>query len=168
MQKPNSFSDARKTDFVEKVVDVNRTAKVVKGGRRFNFTVFVVVGNQKGVIGYGAGKAKEAADATRKATDRAHKHYYTVQLRNNTIPHQIVGTQDGGMVMLRPASPGTGLIAGGAVRAVLEAAGVKDILTKSMGSANGVSVAKATINALKKLRTAQQIHQIRRNGAAAE
>ena len=159
--------DEHKTDFVEKVVNVSRTAKVVKGGRRFNFTVFVVVGNQKGVIGFGAGKAKEAMDATRKATERAHKHYHTVQLKGSTIEHQVIGNQDGGVVMLRPASPGTGLIAGGAVRAVLECAGVKDILSKSMGSNNHTAVAKATINALMQVRSAEQIKAIKSNGAAA-
>ncbi len=159
--------DPAKADFVEKVVNVARTAKVVKGGRRFNFTVFVVVGNQKGLIGFASGKAKEAQDATRKATERAHKHYYSVQLKDSTIPHPVLGIQDGGKVMLRPASPGTGLIAGGAVRAVLEAAGVKDILTKSMGSSNGCSVAKATIKALMQLRSAEQIKALRSQGAAA-
>jgi small subunit ribosomal protein S5 len=156
-----------KADFVEKVVHVLRTAKVVKGGRRFNFTVFVVVGNQKGLIGYGAGKSKEAQDATRKATERAHKHYYNVQLKGGTIQHPIVGTQDGGVVMLRPASPGTGLIAGGAVRAVLECAGVKDVLSKSMGSSNKTAVAKATIDALLNIRSAEQVKAIKSAGAAA-
>lgn len=165
----NQRTDNRtKTDFVEKVVNIARTSKVLKGGRRFNFTAFVVVGNQKGVIGFASGKAKEVAEATRKATERAHKHYHTVKLYNSTIPHRILAAQDGGKVMLRPASPGTGLIAGGAVRAVLECAGVKDILTKSMGCSNSVSVAKATINALMKLRSAQQIHALRRGGAQAK
>ena len=159
--------DPTKSGFVEKVVSVARTAKVVKGGRRFNFTVFVVVGNQKGLIGFGSGKAKEAQDATRKATERAHKHYITIQLKDKTIPHVVNGVQDGGKVMLRPASPGTGLIAGGAVRAVLEAAGVKDILTKSMGSSNATAVAKATIDALLQLRSAEQIKAVRSSGAAA-
>ena len=156
-----------KADFIEKVVAVTRTAKVVKGGRRFNFTVFVVVGNQKGLIGWGAGKSKEAMDATRKATERAHKHYTNIQMKGNTIEHQIVGNQDGGVVMLRPASPGTGLIAGGAVRAVLECAGVKDVLSKSMGSSNKTAVAKATIDALRNVRSAEQIKNIRSAGAAA-
>lgn len=158
---------AGKADFIEKVVHVLRTAKVVKGGRRFNFTVFVVVGNQKGLIGWGAGKSKEAQDATRKATERAHKHYTSVQLKGNTIQHQVIGEQDGGVVMLRPASPGTGLIAGGAVRAVLECAGVKDILSKSMGSSNQTAVAKATIDALMSVRSAEQIKAIKSAGAAA-
>jgi small subunit ribosomal protein S5 len=159
--------DPTRVDFVEKVVNVTRTAKVVKGGRRYNFTVFVVVGNQKGLIGFGSGKAKEAQDATRKATERAHKHYQTIQLKGSTIPHLVNGIQDGGKVMLRPASPGTGLIAGGSVRAVLEAVGVKDILTKSMGSSNATAVAKATINALTQLRSAEQIKAVRSAGAAA-
>jgi small subunit ribosomal protein S5 len=168
MQKQSySPAEGRKTDFIEKVVAVTRTAKVVKGGRRFNFTVFVVVGNQKGVIGYGAGKSKEAADATRKATERAHKHYHTLQLKEGTIQHHVIGRQDGGMVMLRPASPGTGLIAGGAVRAVLECAGVKDILSKSMGSANHTSVAKATINALRNVRSVEQVRAMRKTTTAA-
>jgi small subunit ribosomal protein S5 len=155
-------------DFIEKVVAVMRTAKVVKGGRRFNFTVFVVVGNQKGVIGFGSGKAKEAQDATRKATERAHKHYFTVQTKGSTIEHQVFGEQDGGRVMLRPASPGTGLIAGGAVRAVLECVGIKDVLSKSQGSNNHMAVAKATIDALMQLRSAEQIRAIRSAGAPAE
>ena len=159
--------DASKTDFVEKVVHVVRTAKVVKGGRRFNFTVFVVVGNQKGLIGWGAGKSKEAQDATRKATERAHKHYYNIQMKGNTIQHAVIGEQDGGRVMLRPASPGTGLIAGGAVRAVLECVGVKDVLSKSMGSSNKTAVAKATIDALRQVRSFEQVKAIRSAGAAA-
>jgi len=159
--------DPRNADFIEKVVAVSRTAKVVKGGRRFNFTVFVVVGNQKGLIGWGAGKSKEAPAATQKATERAHKHYHNIQLKGSTIAHQIVGTQDGGVVMLRPASPGTGLIAGGAVRAVLECAGVKDVLSKSMGSSNKTAVAKATITALLSVRSAEQIKAIRSAGATA-
>lgn len=159
--------DATKTDFIEKVVAVVRTAKVVKGGRRFNFTVFVVVGNQKGLIGWGAGKSKEAQSATQKATERAHKHYYTIQLKAGTLQHAVVGEQDGGMVMLRPASPGTGLIAGGAVRAVLECAGVKDVLSKSMRSSNKTAVAKATIDALRQVRSAEQIKAIKSAGAAA-
>ncbi len=157
--------DERKADFVEKVVNVSRTAKVVKGGRRFNFTVFVVVGNQKGLIGWGSGKSKEAPTATQKATERAHKHYYEVQLKAGTIPHQVEGRQDGGLVMLRPASTGTGLIAGGAVRAVLECAGVKDVLSKSMGSSNQTAVAKATIAALRSLRSAEQIKLLRKTEA---
>lgn len=164
---PRESRDAAKADFIEKVVHVLRTAKVVKGGRRFNFTVFVVVGNQKGVIGYGSGKSKEAADATRKATERAHKHYYTIHMKGSTIQHAVIGEQDGGRVMLRPASPGTGLIAGGAVRAVLECVGVKDILSKSQGSSNKTAVAKATIDALMQVRSAEQIKAIRSAGAAA-
>jgi len=165
----NQRTDNRtKTDFVEKVVNIARTSKVLKGGRRFNFTAFVVVGNQKGIIGFGSGKSKEVAEATKKAIERAHKHYHTVKLYKSTIPHRVMGRQDGGKVMLRPASPGTGLIAGGAVRAVLECAGVKDILTKSMGCSNAVSVAKATLNALLNVRSAQQIHALRSNGAQAK
>jgi len=164
---PREPRDATKTDFIEKVVNVSRTAKVVKGGRRFNFTVFVVVGNQKGLIGWGAGKSKEAQDATRKATERAHKHYYNIQLKGNTIQHQVLGEQDGGVVMLRPASPGTGLIAGGSVRAVLECAGVKDVLSKSMGSNNKTAVAKATIDALQQVRSYEQVRAIKSAGAAA-
>ena len=148
-------------EFVEKVVFINRCAKVVKGGRRFSFSAIVVVGNQKGEIGVGYGKAKEVPEAIRKGTEYAHKHRVSIRLRGGTIPHEVIGVQDGGRVLLRPASPGTGVIAGGGVRAVLEACGVKDVLSKSLGSNNHGAVVNATLNALKQLRLAADFRRVR-------
>ena len=147
---------------VEKVVFVNRCAKVVKGGRRFSFAALVVVGDQKGSVGIGYGKANEVPDAIKKSTEHAKKHLVRVKLRGDTIPHDVLGKFDGGKVLLRPASPGTGLIAGGGVRAVLEAAGIKNILTKSMGSNNHIAVVNATLNALQQLRLAEDIAATRK------
>jgi small subunit ribosomal protein S5 len=147
---------------VEKVVFVNRCAKVVKGGRRFSFAALVVVGDQKGQVGIGYGKANEVPDAIKKSTENAKKNLVRVKLRGDTIPHDVLGKRDGGRVLLRPASPGTGLIAGGGVRAVLEAAGIKNILTKSMGSNNHIAVVNATLDALQQLRMAEDIAAIRK------
>ena len=146
---------------IEKVVHVNRCAKVVKGGRRFTFSALVVMGDGAGKVGLGFGKAKEVPDAIKKATDRAKKVMKTVSLKDNTIPHEVLGEYDGGIVMLRPASPGTGVIAGGGVRAVLEAVGVKDVLSKSLGSNNDMAMVNATLNALYQLRTADAINAVR-------
>lgn len=148
-------------ELVEKVIHINRCAKVVKGGRRFSFSALVVVGDQKGRFGVGHGKAKEVPDAIRKATEEAHKNMESVQLKNNTIPHPIVGKSDGGSVMLKPASPGTGVIAGAVVGAVIEVIGIKDILTKSLGSNNPYAMVNATIQGLRQLRTAEQIAAMR-------
>lgn len=153
------------SEFYEKVVYINRCAKVVKGGRRFSFTSLVVVGDRKGRLGIGYGKANEVPDAIKKGTERAKKRFTTVKLRGDTIPHEVIGEFDGGRVLLRPATPGTGLIAGGAVRAVLEAAGVKNVLTKSMGSKNHIAVVNATLAALRKLKLAEEFKQIRAAGA---
>ena len=147
---------------VEKVVFINRCAKVVKGGRRFSFAALAVVGDGKGKVGIGYGKANEVPDAIKKGTANAHKHLVSVKLKGDTIPHDVTGEYDGGRVLLRPASPGTGLIAGGGVRAVLEAAGVKNILTKSMGSSNHIAVVHATLNGLLRLRLAGDVAQIRK------
>jgi small subunit ribosomal protein S5 len=154
-------NDAPASEFNDKVVHINRCSKVVKGGRRFNFAALIVAGDGKGRVGVGYGKAKEVPDAIRKGTDRAHRALVRVNLRGNTIPHEVIGHADGGVVMLRPAAPGTGLIAGGGVRAVLEVAGYKDVLSKSMGSNNPQAVVKATLDGLSKLRTLEQIKALR-------
>ncbi len=136
---------------------VNRCAKVVKGGRRFSFSAIVVVGNRNGMVGYGFGKANEVADAIRKGGDIARRSMFQVTLKDRTIPHEVTGQCDGGYVLLKPASAGTGVIAGGGMRAVLELSGVHDVLGKSLGSSNKVNVVKATIDALENLRSREEI-----------
>jgi small subunit ribosomal protein S5 len=148
---------------IEKVVFINRCAKVVKGGRRFSFAALTVVGDQKGNIGVGYGKANEVPDAIRKSTEHAKKKLMHVKLKGDTIPHDVIGEFDGGRVLLKPASPGTGLIAGGGVRAVLEAAGVKNVLTKSMGSKNHIAVVNATVHALLQLKLAEDFMKVRQS-----
>jgi small subunit ribosomal protein S5 len=161
-RRDNSRSEEDGPSMVEKVVFVNRCAKVVKGGRRFSFAALVVVGDQKGNIGVGYGKANEVPDAIKKSTEHAKKRLIHVKLKGDTIPHDVLGQFDGGRVLLKPASPGTGLIAGGGVRAVLEAAGVKNVLTKSMGSNNHIAVVNATVDALRQLRLSQDIANVRK------
>ncbi|HKG53936.1 MAG TPA: 30S ribosomal protein S5 [Anaerolineales bacterium] len=141
--------------FEERVIEIARVAKVVKGGRRFQFRVTVVVGDKKGTISMGVGKANAVPDAMRKASERAHKNMHVVNLSGTTIPHEVLGKVAGARVMLKPASPGTGVIAAGGVRAVLEVAGVRDILTKSQGSANVLNVVQATFDALEQLKSPQ-------------
>jgi len=156
-----AFTDPNAPEMVEKIVYINRCAKVVKGGRRFSFAALAVVGDKKGSVGIGYGKANEVPDAIKKSTEHAKKRMVNVKLKGDTIPHEVYGEYDGGRVLLRPAVTGTGLIAGGAVRAVLEAAGIKHILTKSMGSKNHIAVVHATLNGLRKLRLADQIKTAR-------
>lgn len=151
----------------EKLVHVGRTAKVVKGGRRFSFSAIVVVGDGNGYVGYGLGKANEVADAISKATDAARKSIVKIHLEESTIPHEIIGKYGAGRVLLRPASAGTGVIAAGGVRAVLEMAGVQDVLTKSLGSSNPHNTVKATFTALTSLEDAQSV-AIRRGISAAQ
>ena len=145
----------------DQVVSINRTAKVSKGGRRFNFSALVVAGNHNGRVGYGFGKAREVADAVRKGGELAKKHLVNVKLQNVTIPHEVLGRFGGSVVVLRPASPGTGIIAGGAVRSVVGLAGIKDILAKSLGSSNPINVVKATMDGLAQLRTKEEILRLR-------
>lgn len=140
----------------ERVIDIARVAKVVKGGRRFSFRVTAVVGDNKGQVGLGVGKARGVPEAIKKATERARRNMRPVPISGTTIPHEVITKHGGAKVLLKPASPGTGVIAGGPVRAVLEAAGVRDILTKSLGSANVLNVANATLDALLSLKQAAQ------------
>lgn len=155
-------SDAGDKDgLTEKVVFINRCAKVVKGGRRFSFSALIVTGDRQGRVGCGFGKANEVSEAIRKASESAKKSLVKVAVRNNTIPHTVIGEHGGGRVLLRPASPGTGVIAGGGVRAVVEAAGIRDVLAKSLGSSNHANVVKATLEALTQLQTRDEVFAVR-------
>lgn len=154
-------SDEGDDNAFEKVIHINRCAKVVKGGRRFSFSALVVSGDGEGHVGFGFGKAKEVIECIKKASEASKKQMVSVNITENTIPHRVIGEHGGGRVLLRPASPGTGLIAGGGVRAVVEAAGIKDVLAKSMGSNNQANVVKATINALEQLRSKEEIYKLR-------
>ena len=148
---------AEKTAFVERVVAINRVAKVVKGGRRFSFTALVVVGDGDGTVGVGYGKAKEVPAAIAKGVEEAKKHFFKVPRIQKTIPHPIQGEAAAGVVLLKPASPGTGVIAGGPVRAVLECAGISDVLSKSLGSDNAINIVHATVAALKGLQRPEEV-----------
>ena len=149
--------EKEKSPYIERVVFSNRVSKVVKGGRRFSFTALVVVGDENGTVGIGYGKSKEVPQAIAKAVEEAKKSFFTVPRVQGTIPHPVQGETAAGVVLLRPASPGTGVIAGGPVRAVLECAGVKDVLTKSLGSSNAINMVHATVAALKMLESPAQI-----------
>ncbi|MDN5853128.1 MAG: 30S ribosomal protein S5 [Actinomycetia bacterium] len=148
---------ADKTAYIEKVVGINRVAKVVKGGRRFSFTALVVVGDGDGMVGVGYGKAKEVPTAISKGVEEAKKNFFRVPRIQGTIPHPVLGEKAAGVVMLRPASPGTGVIAGGPVRAVLESAGVHDVLSKSLGSSNAINIVHATVEALRSLESPESV-----------
>ena len=158
-----SFDQKRgeESEFLEKVVTINRVAKVVKGGRRFSFSALVVVGDGKGKVGWGMGKANEVPAAIKKGVEKAKKGFITVPLSQNTIPHPVTGRYGAGHVILKPASQGTGVIAGGAVRAVMETMGVHDILTKSLGTGNAHNVLRAVFEGLRSIRSAEEVARSR-------
>lgn len=149
------------SELIEQVIRVSRVAKVVKGGKRFSFSALVVVGDGKGRVGAAIGKAGETVDAIRKATEKAKKNMFKVPIVNTTVPHEVLGRSDAAKILLKPATKGTGIVAGGPVRAVLEAAGYANVLTKSLGSNTAVNVIWATLNALRQLKTREEILQIR-------
>jgi small subunit ribosomal protein S5 len=157
----NTFGGGSGEELMEKVVFINRSSKVVKGGRRFNFSALVVVGDKRGKIGYALGKASEVADAIRRGGELARNQMVSVSLKDVTIPHEVYCRYGGAKILLRPASPGTGIIAGKTVRAVLESAGIKDILSKSLGSSNAANVVKATLKGLLSLRLREDIYKSR-------
>ena len=163
----SDFDTPTQSEFEERVVFINRCSKVVKGGRRFSFSAVVVVGNHGGLVGYGFGKANEVVDAIRKAGEIARRNVIRITMRGKTIPHEVEGHCDGGRVLLKPASPGTGVIAGGGVRAVVDVSGIRDCLAKSMNSNNRLNVVKATFDALKKLRSREEIEAVRKPSEAA-
>jgi small subunit ribosomal protein S5 len=159
--RDNKSGEGEAGQFVDRLIGVTRVAKVVKGGRRFGFNALVAVGDMNGKVGVGMGKANDVTDAIRKAVEKAKKNIVTVSVVNATIPHEIVGTYGAGKILLKPAGPGTGVIAGGPARAVLELVGIKNILTKCIGTTNAHNVVKATMNGLLRLKTREQIRVLR-------
>jgi small subunit ribosomal protein S5 len=156
-----AITEDREEQFTEKLVKLNRVAKVVKGGRRFSFSALMVVGDKNGHVGVGFGKANEVSEAIRKGVEKAKKNIVTVNIKGSTIPHEVYGNFKSGKVVLKPASPGTGIIAGGPVRAVIELAGIKDILSKSLGSSNALNIVKATMNGLSNLMNLKEVLEAR-------
>ncbi|MDR1894073.1 MAG: 30S ribosomal protein S5 [Spirochaetales bacterium] len=145
------------SEFTEKIIKLNRVAKVVKGGRRFSFSALVVVGDKKGRVGYGFGKANDVSEAIRKGMEKAKKSLIVIPIKNDTLPHEYEGKFKSAKVVMRPASPGTGIIAGGAVRAIMEVGGVKDVLSKSLGSKNSINITKAVFNSLENMLNAREV-----------
>ncbi|MFA6937300.1 MAG: 30S ribosomal protein S5 [Treponema sp.] len=161
MEHQNKDRKPEDKEFVEKLVKLNRTAKTVKGGRRMSFSALTVVGDRKGRIGYGFGKANDVTEAIRKSIEKAHDNLTTIPVKNGTIPHEILGKYKSSSVLLKPACPGTGIIAGGAIRAVMDAAGVTDIIAKSIGSRTSMNVVRATFNAVANMLNAKTVAQNR-------
>lgn len=159
--RSRSREESAPSEFEERVVNVNRCSKVVKGGRRFSFGALVIVGDRNGRVGYSLGKANEVADAIRKASETAKRDLVLVPMKGQTIPHEVIGKYAGAKVLLRPAAPGTGVIAGGGVRTLLELSGIRDVLAKSLGSNNHLNVVKATMGAIRALRTREEIRALR-------
>ncbi|MCQ2241199.1 30S ribosomal protein S5 [Treponema sp.] len=161
MEHQKNFDKKPADEFVEKLVKLNRTAKTVKGGRRMSFSALTVVGDKKGRIGFGFGKANDVTEAIRKSLDKAKSNLITVPMKNGTLPHEMIGKYKSSEVLLKPACPGTGIIAGGPVRAVLDACGITDVISKSQGSRTSVNVVRATFNAVEKMMDARAVAQNR-------